>query len=553
MRSTIHGFILVAIAATPALAQVTFPPDIRLADIASGDITATPPESARDVSLAHLDGDGHLDLFIASGGVGQFSSQPNCIFWGNGDGTFTRDVSAQAIVTDEADSRGFVAADFDMDGDMDIYVANSNSANNTLYLNQQIEGSPRVFSKVIGDPSTLDQMNSRQAAAADVDGDGDLDLYVTNWNNQVNHLFLNNTVNANGSALFVKATALEAGDAVTDTGFSFGITFGDIDDDDDLDLFVANHSGIAAAPANPSTGALNSLYLNDGNGLFTKVVGVAPVLDSKNSLSCCFGDMDGDDDLDLFVGNVQYQQNALYENDGAGNFTQVFHPEVAVDRSHTIDCHWVDLNADGVNELLLANRAGLPIQQFDSLYFRENGYFRHQAFGPLGVDSNVGGDTYGYTVGDINGDLIPDIVGVNFDSAPFVFRNDGRMWNYLAPVGDGGPDLSSDGFFLQNDTTRLAMSGASPNRPAGLVAQFGSVTPVPTPFAGITLLASPVNPPASSLLLITTTDGSGDVELMTHLNSPVISDFGMLFQWVVLDSDAPWSLSATNGLTAVTP
>jgi hypothetical protein len=187
------------------------------------------------------------------------------------------------------------------------------------------------------------------------------------------------------------------------------------------------------------------------------------------------------------------------------------------------------------------------------LYFRENGTFRHQAFGLFGSTSNLNDDTYGYAVGDINGDTIPDIVGVNFNTDPYVIRNDGRQWNPVAPIAASGVELSSSGHLLANAMTRLAVAGATPGRPAGLVAQFGSVTPVPTPFAGITLLASPVNPPTSSMLLVTTTDGAGEIEVMTQLNAAVLSDFGMLFQWVILDSEAPWTLSASNGLTVVTP
>ena len=549
MRIIIGTSIALVLAAAAVEAQISIPPDVRLTEIASGDVLTAPPVNARDVVLAHLDGDGHLDLFVAAGGVGAFSDQVNALYWGHGDATFTRDVSGQDIVTDLDDSRGIAVGDFDLDGDIDVYVANSKEGQNALYLNQLGQGSPRVFTRVSGDPSTLDTKNARQAVAADVDGDGDLDLYVTNWNGQTNDLFLNTTAGTGGGSLFVKATALQAGAAVTDGGFSFGATFGDIDGDDDLDLFVANHSGLPQEVGNPPTGAPNALYLNDGSGLFTPVRGVPPVLDVRNSLGCAFGDHDGDGDLDLFVGNVQYQTNRLFENDGSGGFTQVQDIAALVDRAHTIDVQWADLNLDGRLELLLANRAGLPFQQKDTLYYYRGGQLVRQGFGPLGKSTTLSGDTYAYAVGDLDGDTLPDLVGVNFDSAPWVFRNDATMWNSVASLSAGGPELSAEGYLLKDQATGLRLTGATPHRPAGLLAQLGSTTPNPTPFGGITLLTSPVG----QLLFVTNTDGTGGIEVSTTLDVDLLSDFGMLFQWIVLDSETPYALSSSNGLTVVTP
>ena len=141
---------------------------------------------------------------------------------------------------------------------------------------------------------STDTGDSRGAASGDVDGDGDLDLYVANYNNQQNKLWLNN-----GSGSFTD------NDITNDIGFSQTATFGDVDRDGDLDLYVAN------------VNQQNKLWINNGSGSFTDndITG-----DFGNSVDASFGDVDGDGDLDLYVTNLN-EQNKLWLNDGSGSFT----------------------------------------------------------------------------------------------------------------------------------------------------------------------------------------------------------------------------------------
>ena len=101
---------------------------------------------------------------------------------------------------------------------------------------------------------------------------------------------------------------ITSGDVVTDGGYSYGCAWGDYDNDGDLDLFVANWNN-----------ENNFLYANNGDGTFTKVTSGDVVTDGGSSWGCTWGDYDNDGDLDLFVANYSNQNNFLYANNGNSN------------------------------------------------------------------------------------------------------------------------------------------------------------------------------------------------------------------------------------------
>ncbi|MCH7498070.1 MAG: VCBS repeat-containing protein, partial [Candidatus Marinimicrobia bacterium] len=135
--------------------------------------------------------------------------------------------------------------------------------------------------------------------------------------------------------------------AVCDGCSSIGASWGDYDNDGDLDLFVAN-----------SSDQNNDLYTNEGNGLFTKVVGVPIVSDAGWSRSGLWGDYDNDGDLDLFVTN--FDDNFLYVNEGAGTFSKVTTGLLVTDGRASLGAAWGDYDNDGWLDLIVANRASRP-------------------------------------------------------------------------------------------------------------------------------------------------------------------------------------------------
>ncbi len=210
--------------------------------LAFTDVTVVSGTSDAEVSIgvgwADFDNDGDVDLYVAR------YNAPNRLYRNNGDGTFT-DVGASSG-TDDA-GRGFAVpwGDYDNDGDLDLYLANDGTPNR-LYRN---DGG--VFTDVGAASGTDHTAQSHGAAWADYDHDGDIDLYVSIFFHTANRLYRNN-----GDGTF---TDVGAASGTDDAGNGQGVAWGDYDNDGDADLYVANY------------GSGNRLYRNDGDGTFTDV------------------------------------------------------------------------------------------------------------------------------------------------------------------------------------------------------------------------------------------------------------------------------------------
>lgn len=253
-----------------------------------GDIRARPMLP----SLFDADRDGDLDLFIAC----QYAS--NAFFLNNGHGQFT-EAGAAAGLSSEGGGIGGYVADFDNDGWDDLYVTRVNRPN-LMYRNLGRDthtGRPRFIevSAASGDACWPSLKSSQGAAIADYDNDGDFDLLVCNLSDGVRLL------QNNGSSFFTNVTAA-AGLASKDQ--SGGATFFDADNDGDSDLIVANRG-------------LERFYKNQGNGTFIEqseylgsenIQGDVTRYNSRqfggSSAATLAVDFDGDEDLDILMGNL---------------------------------------------------------------------------------------------------------------------------------------------------------------------------------------------------------------------------------------------------------
>lgn len=205
------------------------------------------------------------------------------------------------------DGQGAGFADLDGDGDADVIVVGSPSRRIGIFEN--LGGGTFVDRSVdSGIPLMLEQEGF---AAADYDGDGRIDLYLTQ--DQKPNLLMKNL----GGFQFQDVTATAG---TGDDGPSTGASWGDFDGDGWLDLYVCNYSGFA--PGDPP----NVLYRNNGDGTFDEVgeqLGVGSVALSFQSV---WSDYDRDGDLDLYVSNdrgpVGWTPNQLWRNDG-GVFVDV--------------------------------------------------------------------------------------------------------------------------------------------------------------------------------------------------------------------------------------
>jgi hypothetical protein len=275
------------------------------------------------------DGDDHLDLYFVTGtalpGDEPDSRPRNALYRNNGDGSFA-DTTEAAGVGDERYGQGCCAADYDADGDVDLYV--TNWGRNVFYEN----AGGGTFSDSTDVTQTGNDRWGQGCAFVDVDLDGDLDLYVQNYleydvehkkechgitgmrdycaplvyDGQSDVLYSNN-----GDGTFTDRT-LQAG-LYNKTGKGMGILWFDPDGDGDPDLYVAND------------GMQNFFFTNRGDGTFEERsliagVGFDASGNAEASMGVDAGDFDGDGDLDVVVPCLTDETFTLYVNENEGFF-----------------------------------------------------------------------------------------------------------------------------------------------------------------------------------------------------------------------------------------
>jgi len=325
------------------------------------------------VGVGDLDGDGLPDLYLANLG-------PDALLHNEGGGLWS-DATRRAGIHDPRWTASALPFDPDGDGDLDIYVTaylavdlekpafcGRHEAGWRSYCHpDHYEGLPDRLWRNLGDGRFVDATadsgladssgKGLGALAADLDEDGDLDLYVAN--DSVENRHWENT----GDGRFVDATAL-AGTGVNGRGATeagMGLAVGDVDGDGRPDLLVSNFDHES-----------NTLYRNIGDGLFEDAT-LDAGLEAPSHIPVGFGvvleDLDGDGDLDLAVANGHIIDNIQLYDDGQ-RWRQ--HPQLFVNegagrlREATVEggdlvttpligrgLHAGDLDGDGDLDLLL--------------------------------------------------------------------------------------------------------------------------------------------------------------------------------------------------------
>ncbi len=229
-----------------------------------------------------------------------FEGAPDTLYRNNGDGTFT-DATKTANIRDPGGiflgkGLGVVAADFDADGNSDIYVANDDTPNYLFY--NKGDGTFAEIAILTGCAYSADGVAQAGMGvdAGDYNGDGFLDLFVTNFSYETNTLYRNN---GDGTFTDVSYKARLGEESYLFLGFGTG--FFDPDNDGYLDIFVAN--GHIFPNVERTTDVLsykqpNQLFQNRGDSTFVEMR-----FDERNTVSrgTLFGDYDNDGDTDLLV------------------------------------------------------------------------------------------------------------------------------------------------------------------------------------------------------------------------------------------------------------
>jgi hypothetical protein len=243
-----------------------------------------------------------------------YNGQPVRFFRNRGDGTFEDATQSAGFGGAVGPGLGVVFGDIDNDGWEDVYIANDTKPN-FLFRNKG-NGTFEDISLLSG--TQLGERGQPEAGMGvdmgDYDGDGLLDIIVTNFAQETNALYKNL-----GGGAFLD-TRSPAGIAEPSLPFlGFGVAFADLDQDGDLDLVVANgHIQDNTAELNPGTqyAQRKQVYENLGNGKFREDKGTG--MDAERvSRGLAVGDLDGDGDLDLVFNNSN-QDCEVYENVTAG-------------------------------------------------------------------------------------------------------------------------------------------------------------------------------------------------------------------------------------------
>ena len=324
------------------------------------------------VSIADVDGDDLDDFYVAQPG-----GLPNRLFVQQADGTVA-DVSEKAGVDWIESTHGSLFVDLDQDGDQDLLVGvdmgilvHENAGDGTFTVRAR---------KLL--PAALPY----SIAAADYDLDGDLDIFVTCYNPRrgvQRHILFARPVpyhdaeNGGRNALFrndgewrLREVTRAVGLDVHNTRFSYAAAWEDYDDDGDPDLYVANDFG------------RNNLYRNDG-GRFFDVASEAGVEDISPGMSAIWGDYDNDGRADLYISNmfssagnrIAFQSrfqgdvdratreafqrhargNTLLRNLGDGRFDDVSVAAGVTLGRWAWGSRFVDLDLDGWQDIVVAN------------------------------------------------------------------------------------------------------------------------------------------------------------------------------------------------------
>ncbi len=231
------------------------------------------------------DRDGWVDLVVAAA-FGFGSTTPNHLLHNDGAGLFT---SVDTSIVCAATGPYTIPTwnDVDGDGDPDLFIA-SGPANGTrapdfLYLNHCDAPGSAFFTRITTGDLATDNHDAQIYNWADIDEDGDLDVYVTNYAGMgANDLYRND------DGVFTRLTNAQAGTIVTDAGHSLASVWADLDNDGDLDCLVTKD------------GPTNSIYyVNNGAGFFTRSFSI--LRQPGPTYGAAAGDYDGDGDLDVYI------------------------------------------------------------------------------------------------------------------------------------------------------------------------------------------------------------------------------------------------------------
>jgi hypothetical protein len=377
------------------------------------DITASTGLAAAEYSSAEfgsgiaagdIDGDGDMDLAVSNGDGGTLRLYRN-----DGSGQFT-ELQSTGLASPPGQVHGLVFADVDNDGDQDLYVCGFRIPS-MLYINQ---GSGTFVDEAAARGITHSTSNFG-ASFGDFDLDGWLDLYVSNRGDPMTGRGQPNILYRNlGGGVFVDVTA-SAG--VGNVGLTYAAVFADVDEDGWPDIVLANDKGARGVP--------NEVYRNLGNGVFAAVGAQISANTAIDAMGVDYTDAFNDGGVDLFFSDSNPDHLLLVQDNATGRYADLSTRCGLFSVTDGWAVHFVDLDNDGWQDLHVVN------SNWPNSVFRNPGQALSQvgAWQDISAQLNLGQfyEQYATTVLDFDDDGRLD----------FCHRYEQAAPPFLAPYGVG--------------------------------------------------------------------------------------------------------------------
>jgi gliding motility-associated-like protein len=385
-------------------------------------ITSTATDIATDAARAYgvfaadMDGDGDMDILSAS-------NADNTIAWYENNGDANPTWTATDIATDAAGANSVFAADMDGDGDMDI-VSSSANDNTIAWYENDGNANPTWAAADIATSAN----SARSVFVADMDGDGDMDILSASYNDNTIAWYENN-----GAANPTWAAA----DIATSAAGALSVYAADMDGDGDMDIVSAGFSD-------------NTIAWYENNGAADPTWAAADIATDAAGASVVYAaDMDGDGDMDIVSASSSDNTIAWYENNGAADPTWTA-ADIVTNAGFARDVHVADMDGDGDMDIVSADFGDNTIAWY------ENDGNANPTWTAANISTSANAP-HSVFVADIDGDGDMDIVSAD--------SGDNTIAWYESVISYGQEDNLNS--MTNNNWHHLVMTRDESGNPAG--------------------------------------------------------------------------------------
>jgi surface protein len=357
---------------------------------------------AQSVYAADMDGDGDMDIISAS-------YNDDTIAWYENNGAADPSFTADDIATSANGARSVFAADMDGDGDMDI-VSASTIDNTIAWYENNGAADPSFTAADIATNAD----GAYSVFAADMDGDGDMDIVSASSDDHTIAWYENNGA---ADPSWTKAVIATNADGAT------SVYAADMDGDGDMDIVSASYND-------------NTIAWYENNGATDPSFTAADIATSADGANSVFAaDMDGDGDMDILSASQNDDTIAWYENNGAADPS--WSPsDIATDKDVARSVFAADIDGDGDMDIISAS------YNDDTIAWYENNGATDPSFTAADIATSADGANSVFAA-DMDGDGDMDIVSANIaDNTIAWYENTVFSYNYTWDVDSGGAPSS---------------------------------------------------------------------------------------------------------------